>query len=39
VIPRPGQSFTLAQQGFAIVEAPHHASISLEAGGLEWTAA
>lgn len=39
VILRPGQSFTLRQSGLAIIEALDHASISLEAGRLEWTAA
>jgi len=39
VILRPGQSFTLLQPGLAIIEALDHASISLEAGRLEWTAA
>ncbi len=39
VILRPGESFTLLYPGLAIVEALDHASISLEAGRLEWTAA
>ena len=39
VILRPGQSFTLHQQGLAIVEALDHASISVEVERLEWTAA
>ena len=39
VILRPGQSFTLLRPGLAIVEALDHASISLEARRLAWTAA
>jgi Protein of unknown function (DUF2917) len=39
VILRPGESFTLMRPGLAIVEALDHASISLEAGRLEWNAA
>jgi hypothetical protein len=39
VILSPGQTFTLLRPGLAIVEALDHASISVEARGLEWTAA